>query len=255
MEITVLGSAGGEAPGQRLTGFRIGEDLLLDAGTIGLQLSLEDQRKIRSVAITHAHLDHIHALPFLLDNLIGRVPAPVTVYGLPEVLETIRQHILNGKVWPDFSILPSPENPVLKFHPVHPGQPVEAGEYLLEAVATSHSVASAGFLINAKGRTAAFTGDTGPTEKFWQRLKHCGGLAALFMECSFPRSQQAMADLTHHLSTEGVLGELEKLGKPEIPVFLYHLKPEFFDQIAAEAEAIPNWRLAVARPGDVIRVS
>jgi ribonuclease BN (tRNA processing enzyme) len=255
MEITVLGSSGGEVLGSALTGFRIGTDMLLDAGTIGLKMSLAEQRQIRHVLLTHAHLDHVHALPFLLDNLIGRIPEPVLVYGLPEVLETVHTHIFNGKIWPDFSILPLAEQPILKFFPVEPGRVFSINGYSVEAVRMNHSVPSAAYMMTGPSGTVVFTGDTGPTETLWQRLGQVQDLRALFMECSFSGAQQAMAVRTRHLTPADLLPEIRKTGKePDFPVFLYHLKPEYAEAIATEAAALAPFRVSVAKSGDVINV-
>jgi len=70
MKLRVLGSAGAEFPDFRPPAFLIDDSLLLDAGTISAVLTEEEQWQIRSIFITHAHLDHIRGIPALADNII-----------------------------------------------------------------------------------------------------------------------------------------------------------------------------------------
>ncbi len=255
MNITVLGASGGEAPGMSLTGFKIGYDLLLDAGTIGHRLSLEEQLAIKHILITHAHLDHIHALPFLLDNLIGRVSEPVKVYSCPEIIETIKSSIFNNKIWPDFTMLPTPENPVLRFCPISPGQPFTAGACTVEAVEVNHSFKALAYLVGEKGHTVVFTGDTGPVDTLWERVQTVEGLKAVFMECSFPAAQQAMATMTKHLCVADIVPELQKAKlDPLVPIYLYHLKPTYAEAIRSEATALQSHPIRMLSAGETIEL-
>ena len=72
MRVQVLGCAGAELPKHNMPGFLIDRTVLLDAGTIGLALDFQDQKVIENIFITHAHLDHIKAIPFFADNLVTR---------------------------------------------------------------------------------------------------------------------------------------------------------------------------------------
>jgi ribonuclease BN (tRNA processing enzyme) len=255
MEIKVLGSAGGQAPGLDTTAFRLGSDLLLDAGAAGLYLPLAEQRALRHVLLTHTHLDHLHALPFLLDNLVGRIPDAVTVYATGGILDALHRHVFNGLMWPDFTVLPTSQAPVIKLHPIVPGLPFAAGAYQVEAVPVEHSVPALGYLITGADGTVVFTGDTGPTTTLWESAARAGRLRAVFIETSFPASHQEFAGRTRHLTTADVPRELAKAGlDPGVPVFLYHLKPEFTAQIEQEAAAIKPWRVRPVKQGEVIKI-
>jgi len=250
--IRVLGAGGGQSPGQDLTGFLLGREVLLDAGTIGLQLTLDEQRQIRHVLLTHGHLDHHHALPFLLDNLIGRVPGSVNIYCLPEVMESLRRHIFNGAIWPDFTRLPTPEAPIANLRPITPGQPFSAGDFTVEAVRVEHSVPAVAYILRNAAGSVVFSGDTGPTEALWQRLRHFSDLRAIFLETSFPAAQSELSALTRHLNTEDVRREVAKIGLSRpVPLYLYHLKPEYAGDIAREAEGWAH----VLRTGEEVRVT
>jgi cAMP phosphodiesterase len=84
----------------------VDDDILIDAGSGVTRLSLEQLVAIDHVFITHSHLDHILALPLLLDSVGGMRDHPVTVYALDAVIEILRQDIFNWRVWPDFTEVP-----------------------------------------------------------------------------------------------------------------------------------------------------
>lgn len=128
MRLRVLGCAGAEFPDFRPPAFLVDDGLLLDAGTIGAVLTEEQQWQLRAIFITHAHLDHIRGIPALADNiLIRNLRHLVTVYATETVVTAMRTHLLNGTIWPDFTLLPSTENPVLRYDIITPGRPLTLG--------------------------------------------------------------------------------------------------------------------------------
>ena len=68
MRLRVLGCAGGSAPGHLLSSYLIDEVLAIDAGALTTALSVPGQRRVRAVAFTHGHLDHVWSLPLFLAN-------------------------------------------------------------------------------------------------------------------------------------------------------------------------------------------
>src|SRR6185437_11708448 len=50
------------------------------------------QDELSDLFITHAHIDHIGSLPSLIESYrLGGRHAPLHIFGLPEVIETVRQ--------------------------------------------------------------------------------------------------------------------------------------------------------------------
>jgi ribonuclease BN (tRNA processing enzyme) len=255
IRITVLGAAGGQAPGADTTAFLLGDQVLLDAGAIGLYLTPPAQFAIRHVLLTHTHLDHLHALPFLLDTRIGDGAGPVTLHGTPELLEALRRHVFNGLMWPDFTRLPSPEAPVARLEPLTPGRPFPVADWTVTAVPVRHTVPAVGYLLESAQGAVVFSGDTGPTEELWARAAGLRDLRAVFLETSFPAERAPLAALTRHLTTADVAAELAKAGVgADVPVFLYHLKPGFREAIGREAAAIGPWRVRPVEQGEVITI-
>ena len=115
MEIRVLGCSGGIGADRRTTSFLLDDWLLLDAGTGTARLTLHEMRPLQHVLLTHSHMDHIAALPLLLDTVFGTRESPLQVHASGAVLQILREHIFNWQVWPDFSRLPDTRRPVMRF--------------------------------------------------------------------------------------------------------------------------------------------
>src|SRR5712692_6030076 len=110
MRLEVLGCHGGSVPNRRLPAFLLNGRLLLEAGSVTSALPLGAQVGIEHVLLSHAHLDHTIGLAFLVDN-IQSAPSwegrkvPVTAAALQPVIDDLRTHCFNGRLWPDFTRL------------------------------------------------------------------------------------------------------------------------------------------------------
>lgn len=237
MEIEVLGIGGGL--GEPTTSIRVGDEVLLDAGSGLENLEAGRLRTIRRVYLTHAHADHISALPLLVEDLFERFgDQHVEVFGLPEVLAALRTHFFNGLVWPDFERIPDEANGFLRFTPVRPGErmPDPAG-FSIVPFATRHEVPSCGYAIFfPSGKRWALTGDTGYDERMVESLDRLGALDVLFTECSYPDRDAAKAERFGHLTPGGVQRIAARLSVRPREVWLGHLKPRFRGEIQSEVE-------------------
>jgi len=81
-----------------------------------------------------------------------------------------------------------------------------------------------------------FTSDTGATDEVWEVANRTNNLRALIVEVSFPNRMQAVADLALHLTPQALAVELAKL-KRRVPVYLYHLKPPYLEELRRELAA------------------
>ncbi len=224
-----------------MTTFLLDGETALDAGSLTDALPLSAQRRIRRVVLTHAHFDHVASLPFLLENLYGR-PAPLEVAAPPPVLASLRRHLFNDVVWPDFSRLPSRAKPTLVYRPVAAGRPFRAGGLSLLPLPVDHLVPAFGYLVSKPGRAVLFSGDTMPTEGLWKRARRAAELKAIFLEVSFSNAQADVARASCHLTPALLPRELEK-APARVPVYLYHMKPPSLSRIRREVAALDEPRL------------
>ncbi|MEZ5739614.1 MAG: MBL fold metallo-hydrolase [Burkholderiaceae bacterium] len=93
MKLRVLGCSGGIGAQIRTTSFLVDHDVLIDAGTGVEDLSVAELADIDHVFLTHSHLDHIAALPLLVDSVGAMRREPLLVHALPETILALRQHL------------------------------------------------------------------------------------------------------------------------------------------------------------------
>ena len=234
MKVKVLGCSGGiGGNGLRTTCLAVDDDILIDAGTGAADLSLEALARIDHVFITHSHLDHIACLPFILDSVGDMRDRPLTMYATQETQDIIRAHIFNWKIWPDFSLIPTPENPFLRFKTISTGMPTILGERSITALPANHTVPAVGYLLDSGSASLAFSGDTSACDDLWQVLNVVNNLRYLIIEAAFPNDERALAMLSKHMCPSLLFEELNKLRR-RTEVYVTHAKPGMFERIKQE---------------------
>jgi ribonuclease BN (tRNA processing enzyme) len=245
MKIRVLGAYGAEGLGQRPTAFLVNERILVDAGTVGGALTTAEQRLIQHALISHAHLDHVVGLAFLTETLAFAAERrePLTIASVQPVVDALRTGVFNNVGWPDFAQIP-PEAPVMKYRTLVEDAEQRLGDLWVTPVAVSHTVPTSGFVVHDGGTGFIFSGDTGPTTALWQAARGLRGLRAIILECAYPNRLASLADVAMHMTPERVAREIEKL-PPNVPVWIYHIKPQFHDEIAEELSRIDPARISL----------
>ncbi len=244
MLVKIIGGHGGRAPNYRTTSYLVDGKLLIDAGSVAAGLLIDEQKLIENVLISHAHLDHLGDLPFLCDNCFGLKDEPFHVYSNKTVKKAIKQHIMNDIIWPDFTKIPSVENPIVSYHDLVPEKKVKIGQYDVLPVSVNHPTDALGFIIS-KGDTAiVFTQDTGPTERIWELAKLEPNLKAIFTEVSFPNAMEQVAKDSFQLTPMGLKNEMKKM-PPKIPLFVGHLKPTHQTKLYEEIDKINEGRITL----------
>lgn len=238
MEFRVLGSFGGDSPECRMTSFLVDGRVAVDAGAITRALTIAEQRRLRHVLITHTHLDHTNTLPFLIENSFGSSDEPVSIFCTARVLAGIRRHLFNNDTWPDFTRIPDHLYPSVRFEKIEIEKPftiggLPGGPLEVTAIEVNHIVPTTGLLLRQGPSSVIFTSDTGPTERIWEVANDTEDLAAIITEVSFPNRMQNVADVSLHLTPQTLAVELAKLRR-SVPVYLYHFKPPYVNELRAE---------------------
>ncbi len=255
MELFVAGCHGGETPRHRTSAFVLDGRLALDAGALTSGLTLQEQCQLEAVLVSHAHLDHVRDLATIADNRIQMGAAPLDVYGPAATLRALAKHFFNGHIWPDFTVLPSRERPTIRLLPLRMGRATPIGAYEVTAVPVHHTIDCSGFVVSSGDTAIAYSGDTGPTERFWSLLRRTKNLRMALVEVSFPDELAELATVTGHFTPKTLAEDLRKLPRPgELDVLLYHMKPVFQDVIERECARLPGLSLEVARLGDRFRL-
>ncbi|HET7341501.1 MAG TPA: 3',5'-cyclic-nucleotide phosphodiesterase [Methylomirabilota bacterium] len=246
MKIRVLGAYGAEGLAQRPSAFLVNDTILVDGGTVGAALASAEQVRIEHALITHSHLDHVAGLAFLTETLaLCEARTPLTIASLEPVVKALRTSIFNDTVWPDFTQLPTPAAPVLKFRTLLEDTEQRVGDLVVTPVAVNHTVPCSGFILHDGTSAIVYSGDTGPTDALWKATRSVRGLRAVILECAFPDRLGALAEVAKHMTPDLIRRELDKL-PADVPVLIYHVKPQFHDEIGEQLGAIAGHRISFA---------
>ena len=232
--IRVLGCSGGIG-GERThtSSFLVDDDILIDAGTGVTTLSVEAIQKIDHVFVTHAHLDHICSIPFMVD-LAGSVRVkPLIVHALKETIETMQKHIFNWQIWPDFTAIPNQEQAFLKFQICAIDELITLDNRQFTVLPANHVIPATGYAVSSDQASFVFTGDTTINKKLWPILNQLPELKHLVIETSFAEREHTLALLSKHLCPSLLAEELAQLAQDPI-VHITHLKPGAAEQIMQE---------------------
>lgn len=126
-------------------GLMFPEDYMLGVDYVIPDMSYlkQNARKLAGIVLTHAHEDHIGALPYLLREL--HAPVFGTPFTLGLVRHKLEEHDLMGHT---------------ALHTVHPGETLKIGPFALEFIRVNHSVVDGvGIAIGTPYGTIVHTGD------------------------------------------------------------------------------------------------
>jgi len=239
MKVKILGCSGSETIGHMPPGILVNDVMMLDAGTITAALSIEAQSRITDILISHTHLDHIKSVLFLADNIIGRIKKPVNIHAIPKVLDAIRKHLMNDIIWPDFTKIPTPKNPVLAYAPMPLGKTVGIAGLKVKAIPMNHPVPAVGFLVSDAKSSFLYSADTGPNEGLWKEAAKAKNLSAIIVDTSFPNSLEGIATLSGHFTPAQLHQDLAKANVSyDVPVYIYHVKPVHKKKVISELKGL-----------------
>ena len=251
MQLRVLGCHGGETPKHRTSSFLVGDSVAIDAGAITSSLSLREQELIRSVLVSHPHMDHVRDLATLADNRCQQGGSTLEIVGIPETIEALRTHFFNDIIWPDFTQIDAKGGPTIRYVEVQANQATDVDGYEVTPVLVNHTVDTAAFIIRQNGKSIVYGGDTGPTEDLWTQINALDDLQALMMEVSFPNDEAELASASRHLTPETLSSELDKLTQSDaLPILLYHIKPTFEARVLRELAQVRGRNLQILQLED-----
>jgi cAMP phosphodiesterase len=228
---------------------------MVDAGTLASGLSLEEQKGIRHILLSHLHLDHIKGIPPLVDNLAGLDSHQVVVASLSSVLDGLEKYIFNDRVFPNFFNIQGPQGAVLCAKGLEPGKEISlSSEISITPVPVNHTVETVGFIIRDHDSAWVYSGDTHLTEEIWRIAAQTPNLKGVFIEVSFPNDMLDIAVRSKHLTPSLLVQEYKKIGKPDIPLYVYHMKPTVRDRIIKELADLEIPNLIILQEGQELEL-
>lgn len=253
MEIRVLGCSGGIGDGRHTTSLMVDDDVLIDAGSGVTLLTHAELVRIDHLFLTHAHLDHVLALPPMLDSVAAERDRPLVVHALPEVVEVLKGHLFNWQLWPDFTRIPTPGAPFMRYAPIAVGETVALETRRITAIPAHHTVPAAGYLLGGDRGSLIFSGDTDSHDALWETANATADLQHLIVETSFPNRMEHIAHASRHYCPRTLAPDLARY-HGQARIWITHLKPGGEVEIMREIHQAAPARLAVAalRHGQVL---
>lgn len=250
MYIDVIGVDGSKQFGCNLCSMLLGESVLLDAGSASM-LSGQQQRDVDMVLLTHAHLDHVLELGFMVDATVAIRDEPLRVMGSKACLNIVQKHYMNDLIWPDFSRIKTSIGPALVYETIEDRKWFELpGGIAAWAEPVCHGAGARGFLFRSETGSILHTGDTGPTDFIWKKAAELDDLKMIIAEISFPDQKTDIAIASNHLTPSLLEQELNKLNRPDVPVYVFHLKPWERHEIEKDVARRFSDRVVILRRGD-----
>ncbi|PIF92561.1 ribonuclease BN (tRNA processing enzyme) [Acidovorax sp. 62] len=241
MRVRVLGCSGAIARDCRTTSFLVNHNILIDAGTGVGDLTLDEMCQIDHVFLTHSHLDHVAALPLMLDAVSSLRGQPVQVHALAATIAALQAHIFNNVIWPDFSRIPSAQVPFLQYRPVAEGDVIQVEGALVSVLPAVHTVPAVGYAVQGSKGWWAFSGDTERNPGLWRQLEQLPQLkpslsvGMLVIETAFSNRESELARRSLHLSPTSLAAELAQgAAGASYPIYITHTKPSETDLILQE---------------------
>jgi glyoxylase-like metal-dependent hydrolase (beta-lactamase superfamily II) len=253
MNLHVLGCAGGIGGRERLTTcMRVDDDIVLDAGTGICALDIDELSAIDHVFLTHFHLDHVAGLALLVDTVVvhGQRTKPIIVHASGPVIESLKKHLFNWELWPDFTTIPDSVNPALKWAELEPGQAIDLNGRIITPHRVNHTLGSMSYFVHNGGAGFLFTGDMASTPELWKIFIAEPRLARVIVDCSFPNADAELADRSMHFCPRTLAADVQKM-PASTEFMIYHLKPGQEDQIMQELNGpSSNHRFTALKCGD-----
>lgn len=217
MQLVFLGTGGYHPNERRHTASLLLPDagVALDAGTGFFRVQNAIRSSTLDVFLTHAHLDHVCGLTFILVPLLRGDLERVRVFGTEETIQAVRTHLLANEMFP---VVPD-----FEWHVLDGGVILSDGGKLTWT-ALEHPGGSIGYRLDWPDKSLAYITDTtapGNYEEF------VNGVDVLVHECYFPDELDDWARKTGHSSSSNV-ARLAKAAKVK-RLYLVHIDPQRCD--------------------------
>jgi len=203
------------------------------------------------VLLTHSHLDHIAALPLMLDAVSSLRSRPVQVHALAATIAALQTHVFNNVIWPDFSAIPSAASPFLRYRAFGSGDLLSIAGVQIEVLPANHTVPAVGFAVQGDTGWWVFSGDTERNLPFWNRINALK-VICLVIETAFSNRERDLARRSLHLSPEALAQELAHIPAGDrYPIYITHTKPSETSLIMDEIERLDHTASAFHSPHDI----
>jgi ribonuclease BN (tRNA processing enzyme) len=217
MKLLVIGTAGYHPNERRDTACLMLPEagIVLDAGTGFFRVREHLASPTLDILLTHAHLDHVVGLSYLLSTTWQRPLGRITVHGEAEKLAAIREHLLSQRLFP--APLPCWWQPLAEHRRPHApreesvsqsetptvDQPLTIGGARITLFPLAHPGGSVGYRLDWPDRSLAYVTDTTAAADA-PYVEAIRGVSVLVHECNFRDGEEEWAAKTGHSTTTPV---------------------------------------------------
>lgn len=235
--IKFLGVNGARTKDKGSTSIQISKNSVIDAGNLIYGLG-EDMLDIDTIFLSHSHLDHICDIPFLADEVIWQKDNPIKIYALKDTIESMKNHIFNNKIWPDFTKIkfPNSDKFVVELIMIEKDVTYNMEDFTITPIETNHIAGSCGYIIKQSNQGIFITADTYCSDIIWDRVNSDETIHTLCIDVSFPSEYAKLAKDSKHLTPKLLKEEITKLTRDDLSISIMHLKPSFIDRLYEEME-------------------
>ena len=173
----------------------------------------------------------------MVDAIFSLRKTPVNIWASPEILDVIRDHMFNNKLWPDFTkinMVNSSET-IVKLNELDEKKTQIINDCEISVLPANHGIPACGIRVKSNNKSYIFSGDSADCPEFWDYVNNDSALEGLIVECSYPESLHELALLTMHLSVTNIKERTINLPQ-NVKKIIVHRKPGFEKKIQDELE-------------------
>ncbi|MBN2240308.1 MAG: hypothetical protein JW712_11090 [Dehalococcoidales bacterium] len=248
MKIKLLGAHNCETLDYRHTCMVIDDIIALDAGSLTANLTLEEQKRLEAVVISHRHYDHIRDISSLGNNLY-HAGLSTDIYTTQDVTDVLNEHVFTSGIYYNLPEMPL-DNPTFRMHVIEPLVDFDVCGYTFKAVPVHHLGFTVGYsVISPEGRKLFYTSDTGPgLMECWKNVTP----DLLIIEVTESNENTETHKNGNHLTPELLEGELidfYAVHKYMPDMVTVHMSPEMEDTIRQELAETADFIKCRITPG------
>jgi ribonuclease Z len=227
MKLILLGTGGYFPTSRRHTACLMLPEIgvVLDAGTGMCRIGEHLQTDRLDIFLSHAHLDHISGLTYLISLVPAGVLSQTTAHGDSAKLAAIREHLFAEPIFP---VAPS-----FRFAPLAETCALPAGG-TLRHFPLVHPGGSLGFRLDWPGHSLAYVTDT-TADVAADYVKHIRDVDLLIHEAFFPQDINNLSAKTGHSSLGRVVEVAAAANVGRLVVV--HIDPQITDDSAFDLAA------------------
>jgi len=254
-QILVLGAYGNKLKGFATSSFLLNQTNVIDAGNLLDGLN-EESIHLEKIWLTHAHLDHISDIAYILDNYYALREKPLTIIGEAQTLKALQNCYLNDQIWPDFSKIKliNSNEMVINYEELSLGKIYTLSkDESLKAFKTDHTVGSCGYIYKKANQAVLITSDVYSLQTMFEELELDKEIKSIVVECSFPSDMEKLAEKSKHLTPKLLFKQLKVLENKDITLYINHIKPIYLEKIIAEIERYRgDWEVNILKDGEIL---